>query len=111
MVTYDCIAWSRESAVVYMGTDFRYDEKEHMANSILNWRFGRSWGAVAGCSYRVLTPLKGAVMGLRTPSRVQLSTPNRVSGAFMGHDSAAQGRFCRVCPLAPGELTDHFAMG
>ncbi len=37
--TYDCVAWSRESAVVYMGTGFRYDEQEHMANSILNWRF------------------------------------------------------------------------
>ncbi len=38
-VHLDCVAWSRESAVVYMGTGFRYDEQEHLANCWLNKQF------------------------------------------------------------------------
>ncbi len=38
-------------------------------------------------------------MGLPTPSGVHLSTPNPVSGAFKGHDSASSGRYAPSVPI------------
>jgi len=37
--TYDCIAWSREHWGPVMSGWRRYDEEEHMRNSVWNWQF------------------------------------------------------------------------
>ncbi len=62
---------------------------------VLPVREGQTVGGSAdrgGIESVVLTPLKGAVMGMNRCSRVQLSTRIVVSGAFKGHDLAGLGR-------------------